>query len=114
MHLHAYAGRETGLMIIGNSEDLSSLGRKLLEVSESQPPKKSYNWPHQVLVLDAPSPYLDRTDYEVSFYLQSEPLPESLLKRPRQAPTTAMFLGVALLALVGAVSVPVWLWKAFS
>ena len=100
-------------MIIGKAEALGQLGRQLLQASEAPSPEKSSNWPRQVLVLDAPSPYADRSDYQVSFHLQQEALPESLLKRPRQAPATALFLGIALLAIVGAVSLLRWLWGAF-
>lgn len=114
LHLQVYEGRETGLMIIGNSDAFANLGHQLLEASAVQMPNNGYNWPHKVLVLDARSPYRDRDDYKVSFHLQSEPFPEGLLKHPRQAPAAAVLLGVAFLAVVGAVSLPIWLWKAFA
>jgi hypothetical protein len=110
--LHAYSGRENGLMIIGDAEALKTLGQELQKAATYQPPANSENWPQQVAVLSTSSPYADREDYQVSIHLQTAPLPEVLRKRSRSAPSTAVFLAITFLALVGAISLPLWLWRA--
>ena len=112
VHLHAYAGRENGLMIIGTAEALSELGRELQAVASHAPENHPANWPAQIAVLNSASPYLDRPDYRVSFHVQTVPLPEVLQRRSRQAPRTATFLAIAALVAVGAVSLLTWALNA--
>ena len=110
--LHAYSGRENGLMIIGDAVALETLGQELQRAAAFQPPANPSNWPQQVAVLHALSPYADREDYQVSIHLRTAPLPESLRKRSMSGPSTAVFLAITFLALVGAISLPLWLWRA--
>ena len=63
-------------------------------------------------MLNCESPYLDRPDYRVSFHVQHEPLPATLQRKSRQGSSTVIFLAVALLALVGVVSLVQWAWNA--
>jgi hypothetical protein len=112
-HIHAYAGRENGLMIIGEREALRKLGKELLEPAVEEESTAEDEWPKQVAILNSASPYADRPDYQVSIHLQTAALPASLLKKARSGTSTAIFLGICFLSLVGAVSLPVWLWKAF-
>jgi hypothetical protein len=112
IHLHAYAGRENGLMIIGSATALGELGQQLQAVASFEPLTAPTNWPHEVAVLNCDSPYQDRPDYRVSFHVQHEPLPASLLRKSRQAPSAVAFLIVLPLALVGIVSLVRWVWNA--
>ncbi len=113
LHLHAYAGRANGLMIIGDKEALRKLGQELLASAVHEESTAEGDWPKQVAVLNSASPYADRPDYQVSIHLQVGALPDSLLKKAHSGTSTAVFLSICFLSLVGAVSLPVWLWQAF-
>jgi hypothetical protein len=111
IHLHAYAGRENGLMIIGSAAALSELGQQL-QFAANVDPVAPADWPHEVAVLNSESPYLDHPEYRVSFHVQDGPLPATLQRKPRQGPSTPVFLALAFLALVGSVSLVRWAWNA--
>jgi hypothetical protein len=112
IHLHAYAGRENGLMIIGSATALGELGQQLQAVASFEPVASTTNWPREVAVLNCESPYQDRPDYRVSFHVQHEPLPTTLQRQSRQAPSTVALLVVLTLALVGILSLVRWVWGA--
>jgi hypothetical protein len=112
IHLHAYAGRENGLMVIGSAAALGELGQKLQAAASFKPVASAANWPSEVAVLDCESPYQDRPDYRVSFHVQHEPLPATLQRKSRQAPSTVALLVVLFLALVGILSLVRWVWGA--
>jgi hypothetical protein len=112
IHLHAYAGRENGLMIIGSTAALRELGQELQGVANFESPASPANWPREVAVLNGESPYLDRPDYRVSFHVQHEPLPAALRRKSRQGLSTVVVVAVVLLALVGVVSLVQWAWYA--
>ncbi len=112
IHLHAYAGRENGLMIICSVAALGELGQQLQAVASFEPVASATNWPREVAVLNCESPYQDRPDYRVSFHVQHEPLPATLQRKSRQAPSTVAFLVVLPLALIGIVSLVRWVWGA--
>ena len=112
LHLHSYAGRENGLMIIGDKEALRKLGQELIASAMHEESTSESDWPKQIAVLNSASPYTDRPDYQVSIHLQAGVLPAALLKKARSSTSTAVFLTICVLSFVGAVSLPVWLWKA--
>jgi hypothetical protein len=112
MHLHAYAGRESGLMVIGSAAALGELGQQLQAVASFEPVASATNWPREVAVLNCESPYQDRPDFRVSFHVQHEPLPATLQCKSRQRPSAVVFLVLLPLALVGIVSLVRWGWGA--
>jgi hypothetical protein len=112
LHVHVYSGRENGLMLIGDAEALNALGKELQAAGALESSESTDNWPRQVAVVSRSSPYSDRQDYQVSVHLQTSPLPEALLKKPRSGLSTSAFLAIAVLAVVGAISLPIWLWRA--
>jgi hypothetical protein len=112
IHLHAYGGRENGLMIIGSATALGQLGQQLQAAGNFEPLSSPANWPREVAVLNCESPYQDRPDYRVSFHVQQQPLPAELQRKYRQSPSVGVFLVLLPLALVGAVSLVRWAWSA--
>lgn len=101
--LHAYSGREAGLMIIGDSKALSSLGKRLQRASEV-PDEPLGDYPPLVAVISAESPYSDRPDFEVTFHVQRAPLPNELRRRMRLGASGTVTLVVGALALYGAIT----------
>ena len=99
-------------MLIGDAEALKKLGQELEAAGALQPPESRDSWPREVAVINTSSPYSDRRDYQVSFHLQTSALPEALLKKPRSGLSAGASIAIALLAVAGAVSLPIWLWKA--
>jgi hypothetical protein len=112
IHLHAYAGRENGLMVIGSAAALGELGQQLQAVASFEPVVPATNWPREVAVLNCESPYSDRPDYRVSFHVQYAPIPPTLQRKSRQGPSAVVFLVLLPLALVGIVSLVRWVWGA--
>ncbi len=99
-------------MIIGSAAALRELGEQLQAAGNFQPMAAAGDWPAQVAVLNSESPYLDCPDYRVSFHIQREPLPATLVRKSRQAPSAALFWSMAVLALVGLVSLVRWALNA--
>jgi hypothetical protein len=111
MHIHAYTGREAGIMIIGTREELTEFASDLQRSLALEPKPPAPGWPSRLLSVNGVSPFVDK-DYPISFHIRTEPIPETLQRRIRHAPSTPVFLGIAALAFVGLVSLPVWLAKA--
>ena len=115
LRLHAQLGPSPSLMIIGQREALRHLGQQLLAGSDSEPIRAVPGWPPRILTIDADSPYRDNPNFHVSFHLELEPLSEHFQKKkPRYAPHAVVFLAIAFLALLGTLSIPIWIWKSFS
>ena len=112
LHIHAYTGRENGIMIIGTKDELGQFAVDLQRSLEIEPKSTTPGFPHHVLAVSGESPFSDR-DYPITFHVRTEPLLAELKKRPRYEPSAPVFLGIAFLALVGLVSLPMWAAKLF-
>jgi hypothetical protein len=112
LHLYAYSGRENGLMLIGDAEALEKLGQEILASTAAHPSSSGDNWPRQIAVLNKSSPYVDCQDYQVSIHLQTSPLPQTLIRKCSRGVSTGAFWAITFLALAGAISLPLWLWRA--
>ena len=112
LHIHAYSGRESGIMIIGTKEELEQFAVDLQRSIENTPESTTPGWPNEVLAVAGESPFSDRK-YPITFHVRIEPLPPSLKMRPRHAPSAPVFLGIAFFSLVGLVSVAKWLAELF-
>jgi hypothetical protein len=112
LHLYAVVGREPGLMIIGTPSELAELGQELQRALSLAPAAgASSNFPPQLLAINAESPYRDQRAYQVSVNVQLGELPANLRQKQRYAPSALFFLVVTALSVLGAVSVPYWLWQ---
>ena len=105
VHLHAFSGKESGLMIIATRENLQALARELLARSETPIEAPVPNWPAPVLVLNAESPLQNCPEYQVSCHRQSGTLPDTLMKKQLGRPGLGLFLVIGFLAAVGALSI---------
>ena len=112
LHIHAYTGRENGIMIIGTKDELRQFAVDLQESLEIEPKSTTPGWPQEVLVVSGESPFSDR-DYPITFHVRTEPLAAILKKRPRYEPSAPVFLGISFLALAGLVSLLRWAARFF-
>lgn len=101
LRLYAYYGRENGMMIMGSTSALRTLGEQLLAASEQNP--KS--------VIATPvtyGPYDDVADFTLSFHLPSAGTPDkSLLVKRRSMPLPVRLI-VLVLCIVGAITLVRW------
>ena len=59
LRLHAYSGRENGLMVVGTASSLRVLAQKLLSAAASQSAVSTEAWPAEVATPDVVGPYKD-------------------------------------------------------
>ncbi len=106
--LRAIQGREQGLMVIGSADALERLGTQLLAASTVKPIEHIPAWPPVVAHPTVSGPYLGEPTYTLSFnVLREDRLPKSLPLRRRGLPLWFSVV-VGLLAIVGAVTIIVW------
>ena len=96
-------------MIIGPAEELSRLGRQLIEASAVPPNPAAPDWPPVVAEPLSSGPFADRDGFKLSFHrLIDGSLPKSL-RLVRRGPHPAVTIVVALFALVGVFAIVQWL-----
>lgn len=106
--LHAYSGREHGLMIIGTPASMKDLAQQLLKACNQEPVTQTTPWPPAIATPSVVGPYKDIRHFGLSFHLHgSEPL-EKVAPFTRRTLWTPVFFLVALFAVIGAVTV--WRW----
>ena len=109
LRLRIYQGRESGLMIIGTAEELSQLGRQLMEESTVSPSAAAIDWPPVVAEPSSSGPFVGRDGFKLSFHrLIDVPLPRSL-RLVRRGPHPAVTIVVAFFALLGVLTMVRWL-----
>src|SRR5579864_4206680 len=73
--LHAYSGREHGLMIIGTPASMKDLAQQLLEACNQESVTEAAPWPPVIAKPKVVGPYKDIRHFGLSFHLRtSEPL----------------------------------------
>ncbi len=92
-------------MVIGTASAYRSLAEQLARAAETVE-NQAATFPPEIYKLPANGPYSDRPDFELTFHLtgQVEGMPP--LKRA-SLPTT-LFLGVAVLCVIGAIAIVRW------
>ncbi|MDD3448720.1 MAG: hypothetical protein PHF72_06775 [Gammaproteobacteria bacterium] len=108
--LHAYSGRETGLMVIGTSASLRALGQQLLSATGEQAGGAT-GWPPSVAEPETMGPYKDVAEFRLSFHVQGDGPPGGGLPLRRHAMPAVFFLAIGACALVGAVTIARWLFS---
>ena len=109
LRLRIYQGRENGLMIIGSAEELSRLGRQLLEASTVSPNPAAPDWPPVVAEPSSSGPFAGQDEFKLSFHrLIDVSLPKSL-RLVRKGPHPTVTIVVLLFALVGLLATVRWL-----
>jgi hypothetical protein len=108
--LHAYSGRENGLMVVGDRRSLKALGQQLVAAADTEPSSSSSkeNWPVEVLHPAVAGPYADVPDFALSFHLEgSTPASELLPLRRRNLPAPLLF-AATICAVVGVITIVRW------
>lgn len=107
--LHAYSGRENGLMVVGNRPSLKALGQQLVAVADAEAASPSaQGWPVEIAHPEVVGPCKDIPDFSLSFHLEG-PLPASeVLPQRRRALPTPLLIAVAVCAAVGLFTIGRW------
>jgi hypothetical protein len=107
--LHAYSGREHGLMIIGTPASIKDLAQQLLNACNQQSATVATPWPPAIATPNVVGPYKDIRQFGLSFHLQgAEPL-EKVAPFTRRTLWPPVFFLAALFSVVGVVTVLRWL-----
>jgi hypothetical protein len=113
--LHAYSGKEQGLMIIGTPASMRALGQELLRASDDPGLERdTVGWPRSIAAPEIVGPYKDSRGFSLSFHLQGTTPLETAAPLQRRTLWPPLFLLVATLTMVGAVSVWRWVLALFS
>ena len=105
--LHAYSGKENGLMVVGSPSAMRALGQQLVTAADDST-AVTERWPKEIASPSFVGPYRDVPDFQLSFHLKgTAPLDEiaPLRRRNVRAP---VFLAVAACTIIGAVTA--WRW----
>jgi hypothetical protein len=105
--LHAYSGRENGLMIVGDGAALEALGRQL-QAAVPLDERTAPGWPPVVARPEVIGPYKDLRSFKLSFHVKGDSAVESLLPLRRRALRIPIYLLIAVCAITGAVTI----WQA--
>jgi hypothetical protein len=105
--LHAYSGRENGLMIVGDAAALEALGRQL-QAAVPLDERTAPGWPRVVARPEVLGPYKDLRGFKLSFHIKGDSPVESLLPLRRRALRVPVLLLIAACAITGAVTI----WEA--
>lgn len=106
--LHAYSGKENGLMVVGTPPSLKALGQQLVEASVKQSAAEATSWPISIAKLEVTGPYSDVAEYSLSFHLQGNSSLSEVIPHGRRGPSTFTFLALGFCAVVGAFTIARW------
>lgn len=110
--LHAYAGQENGLMVVGTPAALTSLGEQLVAAADSEEPATAA-WPRSIAKPATAGPYKDIADFKLSFHVTAEPASlGKILPLQRHATPLATIVLVGVGFVVGAVTILRWVFRA--
>jgi hypothetical protein len=108
--LHAYAGKEHGMMVVGSPSAMRALGEQLIAAS-SQSASGTENWPREIASPRVVGPYVDVPDFQFSFHLVgSGPLNE-VAPLTRRTLNPLALIAVSCCAVVGAVTILRWIFE---
>ena len=100
--LHAYSGRENGLMVIGDRQALEALGNQLVAAAKAElSPSSSHKWPVEVAHPSVAGPYKDVADFTLSFHLEGLLSAKEILPLRRRNLPAPFFITIAAFALIG-------------
>ena len=111
--LHAYSGRENGLMIVGDDAALKALGRQL-QAGVPLDERTAPGWPPVVARPEVIGPYKDLRKFKLSFHVKGDSPVESLLPLRRRALRIPIYLLIAVCAITGAVTIWLAILRAIS
>jgi hypothetical protein len=106
--LHAYSGRENGLMVIGDRDAMQALGRQLLDEKFTNELTAS-GWPPQIACPAVVGPYGDVHDFKLSFHIKGDRELEEIVPIRRRVLRLPMIVGFSVCAIVGAATIGRWI-----
>jgi len=107
--LHAYSGRENGLMIVGDEAGLKSLGQQLIQASSSGVEVSSdQQWPILVARPMVSGPYKDIRDFSLSFHLGNASSCQKMLPVSRRNIHVSLLASLTILSAIGLISIFRW------
>lgn len=96
-------------MIIGSAEALERLGAQLQLAASAQVNPLLPDWPSAVARPSVSGPYVNVSDFDLSFHvLRSQQLPRGL-RLLRRGPPLALSLTITALALIGLATIVTWI-----
>lgn len=108
--LHAYSGRENGLMVVGDRSSLKALGQQLVAAADAEAASSSgQSWPIAIAHPEVAGPYKDISGFSLSFHLEGASPAAEVLPLSRRGLPTALFIVVAVCALVGLFTIGRWM-----
>ena len=108
LFLRVYAGRENGLMIVGDRTSLSALAKQLEAAVELPSKAPLASWPAVVASPSVLGPYKDIQDFKLSFHLEGSAPLEQVVPLRRSGPPLLFLAVVAILAIAGVISIARW------
>lgn len=107
--LHAYSGRENGLMVVGNRPSLKALGQQLVAAADVEASSPSaQGWPVKIAHPEVVGPYKDIPDFSLSFHLEGPSPAAEVFPLQRRGLPTPLFVAVAVCAAVGLFTIGRW------
>ena len=106
--LHAYSGRENGLMVVGDRSSLKALGQQLVAVAEAEATSSAEGWPVEIAHPEVVGPYKDIPGFALSFHLAGPSPAAELLPLGRRGLPTSLFIAAAVCIAVGLFTIGRW------
>lgn len=108
LKLHAYSGRENGLMVVGDVDALKALGAQLLAVDATSSHSSS-QFPPVVARPETTGPYIDVDGFQLTFHLDvGQPMKGNGIQARRNMHPW-LLLACAVCTIVGAATITRWL-----
>jgi len=108
LQLHAYSGRENGLMVVGDEVALKELGEQLLAVDATSRHSSS-EFPPLVAKPGTNGPYKDVDGFQLTFHLDVGQPIKGIGIQSRRNLSPLLLVAVAVCAIVGAATIARWL-----
>ena len=107
--LHAYSGRENGLMVVGDRSSLKALGQQLVAAADAEAASPSaQSWPVEIAHPEVAGPYKDVPGFALSFHLTGPSPATAILPLRRRGLPTPLFIAVAVCVAVGLFTIGRW------
>lgn len=105
--LHAYSGKENGLMVVGTPAALAALGKQLIHLEPE--PAPNAQWPPEIAKPETVGPYKDLPDFTLSFHVQGSAQLDKVVPLGRRTLRAPLFIAITICAATGAVVIARWL-----
>lgn len=111
--LHAYTGRENGLMIVGSPREIRALAQQLLTAADDFVVTNE-KWPVQIAAPQTTGPYRDVQGYTLSFHLSETVRLQETLPFGRRNMPAPVTIAIGICAIAGILSIGRWIGVLLS